>query len=86
MSGRPLYARNCVKKLRRDELTRALEVIEELFCQATPPRGSVAERSLLVEVGGIVVGEIFVLESGHQGRGQLEVRLKRFTKGLFKTM
>ena len=80
VAGRTLYARNCVQKLQRDELTRALEVIEELFCQTTPPRGSVAEWSLLVEASGIRVGEVFVLEGDHQGEGDLGCALSASRK------
>ena len=85
-AGRPRYAQCCVHRLLRDEMLRALEVLEDLFAQANPPVGSCAAWSLQAEAGGFVVGEVFVVEGGHQGRGELAMRIEKFGRGIFRSM
>ena len=46
VAGCPRYSQCCVHRLLRDELLRALEVLEDLFSQATPLRSSRAHWSL----------------------------------------
>ena len=42
VAGTRLYSHDCVQRLMRDELVAALEALEELFGQLTPPAGTTA--------------------------------------------
>ena len=84
-NNRKIYSHDCLKSLRRDELTQVLAIMRSLLCQVNPPPASVAAWSTGAEGAGLRVGRLYVCEGGHTGRGELGITVEHFSHGIFKT-
>ena len=78
------YSLNCLQRLQRDELTKVCFLLNKLFCQWPAVAGSCAAWSYAADLAGHRVGEIYVVEGGHQGRGELSMRAVSHPHGIFK--
>jgi hypothetical protein len=83
VGGVKVYSNDCVQRLLRDELVKALVTLEELFGQLTPAAGTTAAWSVAAAARGLRVGKLYVREGGHSGRGELHIRCVAHSDGLF---
>ena len=82
-SGIHEYSLDCVQKLRRNELDKALYVLRELFDQSRPLPNTTAAWSAAAAAAGHHVGLVYVARGGHSGRGELSVDVEWHTNGIF---
>ena len=84
VSGVKVYSHDCVHRLVKEELRKAIILLEELFGQLSPAPGTTASWSVAAAARGLRAGTLYVVEGGHAGRGELLMRCLHHLDGLFR--
>ena len=85
VSGAKVYSHDCVHRLVKEELRKAVILLEEMFGQLSPAPGTTAAWSVAAAARGLRAGTLYVVEGGHAGRGgELLMRCLHHPDGLFR--
>ena len=70
---------DCIRKLRRDELDSALDVLRMMFDQSQPPPNTTAAWSTAAAAAGYHIGYLYVARGGQE----FAVDCERHQNGIF---